>query len=607
MNNKIDTRSVSELILNKETPDRQEKVEHYVIPYYQRGYRWEVRHVKYLLKDIDAFISEGTTNDYCLQPIVVTPQIDCKGKIEWEVIDGQQRLITLFLIFQCINRPKFQLEFEQRPKSTDFVKQLNENTYKHDDPDFHYMSDAHETIKKFFDEKLKTDIGYIDTFNHNMKRVKIIWYEIGTIDDKLTEEEKIDIFNNLNIGKIPLTDAELIRALLLSKIKIGLNDRESNLRQAEISEEWNRIEHELRNEEFWGFLNLNCKKQKEETSHIEFIFNLMAGSEAENYTTYLWFENQIIDYPLEEQNQIAKNLWDDVKLIFGQLKSWFNKRTLYHYIGFLLIVNENKYSIHTIRAKQNEFSTKTKFRNWLKECVEKEIESIDIKKIIYGKNSDDVNKILLLFNILSLQELPNIPQNRFPFHSYKDVKEDGGWSIEHVHAQNSEELKDIKHITTWLDKTLAVIKNIKSVEKVIKDETNEEQKETIEIQPYLTEIEDLLKKKDKPNLDIAEFRLSFNNLKTKLAKVFDSSSVHELSNLALLGQRDNSVLQNYIFPVKRNIIIELEKNKRFIPYCTKAVFMKAYSNADNQPFYWSETDKKVYFEEIERVIDMIKQ
>jgi hypothetical protein len=592
--NGIKTKSISELILNEKTPERELKVEHYTIPYYQRGYRWEKRHIEYLLKDLDTFITEKiTSSDYCLQPIVVTPQNDRENKIEWEVIDGQQRLITLYLIFQYINKHKFQLDFKQRQKSTDFVKQLNENTYSDDNPDFHYMSDAYKTIKEFFDEKLKSDITYFDTFYVAMKKVKVIWYEIGSLDNKLSEDEKIDIFNRLNIGKIPLTDAELIRALLLAKIKTGLTERESILRQAEISEEWNRIEHELRNEEFWYFLN--SKPQKSDASHIEFIFNLMAGSEANDYTTYLWFENQIM-----LNNRSAKDLWDNAKQLFGQLKSWYNKRTLYHYVGYLLIENEKKYSIQNIKVKQDQFQTKSEFEIWLKDCVKEEIQSIDLREVSYDEQKNNIKKILLLFNVLSLGELPDIPQNRFPFHSYKSVENDGGWSIEHIHAQNSKELKDLEQIKVWLEKTLSVLKNIKSVEKTLKDENEIEQKKSIDIQPYCDKINALLKQKG--NLEIEEF----NKLKRDLSWVFDSHSVHELSNLALLGRKENSALQNDLFPVKREMIIDLEKQGRFIPYCTKTVFMKAYSNADNQPFYWSEVDKEAYFNEINRVINLIK-
>jgi len=577
MSNKITTKSVIELIVNNK------KEEQYAIPYYQRGYRWEPRHVQYLLNDINTFMDERNDLDYCLQPIVVTPSKDEKM---WEVIDGQQRLITLFLIFQCIGKPRYQIHFLQRPKSTAFLQKLNENTYSDDEPDFHYMSDAYKTIKDYFDEKLSNSPSYADKFYVAMERVKVIWYELDT----LSENEKIDIFNRLNIGKIPLTDAELIRALLLSKIKIG-KEREDILRQAEISDEWNRIEHELRNKEFWYFLNE--KPQKNDASHIEFIFNLMAGGEAENYTTYLWFEKQIND------GKSANELWNSVKKIFGQLKSWYNKRTLYHYIGFLIETN-HKYSIQSLMAQQSEVKTKSSFEIWLKECIKNEIKDIDLKSVSYDENKTDVNKILLLFNVLTLNELKlDIPQNRFSFYRFKTM--DGGWSIEHIHAQNSEELKDPKQIITWLEKTRGVLLNIKSVEKTstIEDEKMEGKKEETPIKDYVEKIDTLLAYKDK--MDVTEF----NKLKQDLSNVFDSYSVHELSNLALLAKKDNSSLQNYIFPVKRDIIIDLEKRGHFIPLCTKMVFLKGYSNADYQPFYWSEKDKEAYFSEIERIINTI--
>jgi len=94
----------------------------------------------------------------------------------------------------------------------------------------------------------------------------------------------------------------------------------------------------------------------------------------------------------------------------------------------------------------------------------------------------------------------------------------------------------------------------------------------------------------------------FNNLKNELIKLFDSTSVHELDNLALLSKKDNSALNNSIFPVKRNKIIELEKDGKFIPLCTRNVFLKFYSNSDNQPYYWSKEDKISYFVSLKEIL-----
>lgn len=597
--NVIGTKCIGELILNSKTPNRDPRIEHYSIPFYQRGYRWEKQHVIALLDDIHDFIMNNEGKKYCLQPIVVSSLIDEEGNNIWEVIDGQQRLITISIIFKYIQKPRFGLKFEQRDKSTDFLEKLDANSYNHNEPDFHFMSDAHMYISEWFTRKTKDDISYIDEFYTTVtKKVQVIWYKLV----ELTDDEKIDVFNRLNIGKIQLTDSELIRALLLTNIKNETSEREATLRQAEISSEWNRIEHELRNDDLWYFLNNEVKEHI--SSRIEFVFNLIAGSEAENYSTFLWFElylKQDIEKDSKESNVV--NLWNKVKETFGILKSWYNSRTLYHYIGFLLA---QKYPIGRVLAKSQSL-TKSQFKKWLEVEISNQIEGYNLDELSYDEKNK-VEKLLLLYNILSVESLPNVAHNRFPFNLYKDVENNGGWSIEHIHAQNSEEMKEEKAIRIWLEDTLKAIKNIKVVEKEVKIETSDdyqsisEEEHSVkmeirkfEMKDYISKIDNLLTQN---KIDIQEF----NILKEELRDIFDSQSVHDLDNLALLGKKDNSALQNYLFPVKRNKIIELEKQGKFIPPCTRNVFLKFYTNADNQPYYWNPIDKKAYFNSIKSTI-----
>lgn len=74
------------------------------IPEYQRGYRWEKKQVEDLLNDIKDFIDKRSANlvkeneFYCLQPVVVYKT----GDYNYDVIDGQQRLTTLYLILQAL-------------------------------------------------------------------------------------------------------------------------------------------------------------------------------------------------------------------------------------------------------------------------------------------------------------------------------------------------------------------------------------------------------------------------------------------------------------------------------------------------------------------------
>ena len=604
MTNLLKTLPVGKIIQNENTPNRNPNFEHYLIPYYQRGYRWDEINVKALLEDIDNFINldEGK---YCLQPIVVVPRIDDEGKNIWEVVDGQQRLITMFIIFKCINKRKYKIIFEKRELSTSFLENLSEDTYSDDNPDFHFMSQAHRLIKEFFDNKMRHDVGYEDDFyERNTKKVEVIWYQIEELrrlenetDTKKIEDKKIDIFNRLNIGKIPLTDAELIRALLLSKIKIELSDREAIMRQAEISNEWYEIEIALRNQEFWGFLN--TKPIEEVSSAIELIFKLIAGEDSKNYSTYLWFEKQIkSDNPLQEKKN-AEELWTKTKQIFYKFKFWFETNTLYHHLGFLLI-NDDKSMTKLKKIIENSETSKSKFIEWAVTEVKEEMSDIVLEELSYESGTRNLEKTFLLFNVLSTDKLSSTQNNRFPFFQYKKIARKDKWSIEHIHAQQSKEMKEKEAMKKWLEDTYKAIEHIQNFERIVtkKDDNNEyyEEIEKVEVSEDIK-----LKMLEMINSDniIPE---NFNLLKSQLTTMFDSESVHVLDNLALLSRKHNSSLNNAIFPVKRNRIIELQKEGKYVPLTTMNVFLKYYSKSDLQPFYWSKADKENYFNEIKSTL-----
>lgn len=65
---------------------------------YQRGYRWGKLEVERLLNDI----RENGDKDYSLQPVVVKRD----AEDVWELVDGQQRLTTLYLIFTYMQRSR---------------------------------------------------------------------------------------------------------------------------------------------------------------------------------------------------------------------------------------------------------------------------------------------------------------------------------------------------------------------------------------------------------------------------------------------------------------------------------------------------------------------
>lgn len=76
----------------------------YVVPDYQREYVWTDKEVHQLLEDINEQIDAGSTREYFIGTVLVSPT-DQRG--QYDVIDGQQRLTTFFLLL-CALRQLFQ-------------------------------------------------------------------------------------------------------------------------------------------------------------------------------------------------------------------------------------------------------------------------------------------------------------------------------------------------------------------------------------------------------------------------------------------------------------------------------------------------------------------
>ena len=72
---------------------------HYVIPRYQRAYAWEEKEIEQLIDDICD--DNDPKRDYYIGSLIVARRKADDG-VEYEVIDGQQRLTTIYLLLQCL-------------------------------------------------------------------------------------------------------------------------------------------------------------------------------------------------------------------------------------------------------------------------------------------------------------------------------------------------------------------------------------------------------------------------------------------------------------------------------------------------------------------------
>lgn len=551
------------------------------IPSYQRGYRWGQDEVTRLLDDV---YTNGTKN-YCLQPVVVR-----RTKDAFELIDGQQRLTTLFLIYKhmhvsssgFLDDPKFSLVYETREKSEAFLSSIDPSQ-KEDNIDYWFMCDAYETIGKWFagKDKKSTLTNMNKFFDEN---VKIIWYEVDE------SEDAIALFTRLNIGKIPLTSAELVKAMFLSRDNNPDMDRMTQAdisahrkKQEEISLQWDNIERELHNNALWYFLT-NSATMKFQT-RIDLVLDLMSGklaSNKEKYHTFFYFDGL-------KGKQKPIEIWQEIQHTFLILKDWFEDHDLYHKIGYL-IASHTKALQEIFALSKQEVNgigmTKERFKAELDKLIKNSVAiPVNYAELSYEKTNDyaRISKLLLLFNVESVRQ--NGEQTHwFPFEKFKYQKSGSvTWSLEHIHAQQSEGMKRQEEWKEWLNLHLASITAL-----------GEDHAELLGEMKRACEEERLERK---------AFDALQQKVLQKLSSQGNTEYLHAISNLALLNMRDNAALNNATFDVKRNAIIEMDKRGQFIPFCTKMVFLKYYTpSAHNQLHFWGQADRVAYIQAINRTL-----
>lgn len=537
------------------------------IPSYQRGYRWGKDEVYRLLDDI---YTNGA-NNYCLQPVVVRKNFD-----RYELIDGQQRLTTLFILLKHIQKEfkpriklNYSLSYETRTNSEAFLNSVDRELAE-TNIDFFHIYNAYQTIDGWFIDQKDDVIAADKLYEYLVERVKIIWYEVDEFEDAIA------LFTRLNIGKIPLTSAELVKAMFLSRDNNLEMDRE---KQEEISLQWDNIEKELHNNSLWYFLT-NHSNVKYQT-RIDLILDLISSKPADNkdkYFTFFYFDNLNKEENLNE-------IWKEIQHTFLILKDWYEDHELYHKIGYLIASNTKSLQdifVLSRRIIDGRGITKSQFKSELDVYIRKSVAiNGNYSELSYDKTADyaKISRLLLLFNVESVRQ--NGEQTHwFPFEKFKFQKSSKvSWSLEHIHAQQSEGMQKQDDWKEWLRlHTPSIVSLGEGNSELIKEMETACAKERLE-------------------------RLEFEDLQQKVIQKLSSQGnteyMHSIANLALLNMSDNAALNNSTFDVKRNAIIEMDKKGQFIPFCTKMVFLKYYTpSTNNQLHFWGQPDRIAYIKAI---------
>ena len=641
----------------------------FFIPDYQRGYRWEKQQAIDLLEDIYAFAlktSHTSEEIYCIQPLVVSEKADdilekCKRpestledikkyiKGSWTVVDGQQRLTTIYLLLSCLGiDDRYEIDYCTRIGSKDFLANIKSKNSAdaESNVDYYHMYLVYSTINEWIDSKEVQDPSVRkEILDALLNQVNFIWYQVD-------EADEISVFTRLNIGKIPLTDSELIKALFLNRanfrIESDADEKQLEAKQRKIAIEWDQIEYALQNDEFWAFLhdfnynkptridfilNSICEKDRyhlfQETKNRKKTKNYDYRGEIEAYNkalkerigndehrTFRYFNEAFNCAKINAATHATENvntdwlddLWKEVKKYYQVFNEWYQDYRFYHYIGYLTSIQNSDFDI-TDYVLSWEGQTKAEYIEWLKTAIAQKLSRKEWFKQIFEYKFDQeyngkvvgkraVVDILLLHNIETIIQqndkfvsetkynLPNF--TKFPFHLYKREK----WQVEHIRPNAGDDFKKDGADVLYL--SLA--------------------------RQYFTD-DPILTQKIDDYIGDAAGKDDFTDILTEITQKggpLPDEDKNRIWNYVLLDESTNKEYGNQIFPVKRAFIANKEKGVKiiysfcngqlvidskapevaFVPPCTKNVFSKFYTEMPSTMMNWNIDDAEAYWNDI---------
>ena len=583
----------------------------FFVPSYQRGYRWTSVQVRELLEDLYDFAEEKHSGDsyYCLQPVIVK-QRDNK----WELVDGQQRLTALWLIsalYYCSNREdvvnierkQYSLAYQEKDIFTNLFDDINE---------FVEEGSLKQIVKEFESKKqnsidsrnLIKSMEYISGFSYKNKtakgvlaqifdllrpseekntnpNVRIIWY---VLDE---DEDAIQTFTNINANKIELTNAELIKAVLLHS-----REEEDENKIQDMALQWEEIEKGLNNNSFWNFI-VN-KKRNEYRTRIDYLFEIWCAKNGRvvekngNDDRHEVF--RIVNERLDAGDS-ADKIWKEIQGIYETLMDWYSDYYYFHTIGLLIIINEKDKDVDIINdlyalyasSSKKEFKAaiiekiKTQYFSSAKTTpfeIFKQDQIVNDLGDVTFHIKNQVKNVLLLYNIAMLINANNTYE-RFPFELYKDET----WDIEHINPQTPKEASEEEQ-KAWLEsyRHLLSTKTGFSGDDSLLDDID------FCIKNHLSNFEDVSKQI------------------SSCLGIIDNDSI---SNLVLLDAATNRGYKNACFLEKRKKILEVERtcnnDEKYIPIGTKWVFLKGYENAESL-IVWGASDMQDYTNDMAKSI-----
>lgn len=571
----------------------------YKIPEYQRGYKWSEEQIIQLLNDINAF-DDKLDSDlfYCLQNITLYASNANKNILN--IVDGQQRLTTTYLLYCYLELEEYlagKIHYAVRESSNVFIQKLqedrsnfilrilesasfdefcNENSEEDfDHQDIFYMYCAINTFNNWFDNPTDKSESIINKEVFKEKFINKVKFIVNEIHSEIKEQE---LFMNLNTGKVPLDGADLIRAIIITRVaKEEMNDFDSSSVKdiVRLNEKRTRIGWELDQLNQW-WSNKNVKDYFKPFAKIEVdnLETILFNTETNpiNILYSLWAETKVnakdkLKLKLfENSNTSSLLLYNELVFLNRTLKDWFKDRELYHLLGFLA-------------NNQRSFSFKKYYKLWLKNDQTREmfIDQLkkDIKQYVFGDEENgnsgaeywleaivnydgdektnwyelkELEKFLVLIDIIEITSKKEI-QFLSPVH-FKKNNEDK----EHIYPCTPKSIKELEKCENDYNAIVNYLARFNNLEG-----------------DMFSYVEKEWKKKD-------DFEKE-DTLKVLEAKIHAKTPINSIGNLVLLHYSINRGFGNDYYMDKRASVINNVQNGEYVRQHTLGVFVKGRSNA----------------------------
>ena len=262
-----------------ELTDKDKK---YLVPAYQRPYRWDVEDAEKLLLDVYDSFETGKSEYFIGGMICVSKDADDCCREVYEIVDGQQRLITLTLIIKGLSAF---LQDAEKEKSDLADRVLRPLLYKGESGIFYPLVVVRKSEQQCYIDILKgidVPVGKMTSvqkvFFQNSTKIHELLKKIGNeIDAKkmlgladyllyqvFVVFVKADdfgssyrLFNVLNTRGVPLNDADLIKNALFEKAS-----NNSSL-STHVEDQWSQVESLVGEENLFDFLRFHLISEKE--------------------------------------------------------------------------------------------------------------------------------------------------------------------------------------------------------------------------------------------------------------------------------------------------------------------------------------------------------